>query len=748
MKIFHGSIRKKLVVLVLLATMPVFLVLLGTELKNRNDAIKLAQKDTALYLSGFAEIQRRITNSTQTLLRTVASIPDISSLNVEKSRVLLTTLLETNPIYTNVILVDLEGHVVAAGRNHPEAKNLNFGDRKQFKEALASKGFASGEFVVGKSTQKPIFPFGMAVLNKSGEVTGAIIIGVSLDHYGELFERGHYGPNSFFGLCDHNGRRLFRYPLRDSNVIGEPIQADVFNAAATNGGKGSLSAFNSDGNKRFIVYESLRLDKNDQSPYMYMFMGSDFQQMQKQANSILTGLFLAGTLSLALALFIAWFIGGRNVARLIEKLSHVTRKFSQGEETVISDIDYSDGEIGELAESFDTMVKIIHQRDEEKLKLMSQLSHSQKMDAIGQLAGGVAHDFNNMLGGILGAGEMLGRYLPDEPKARTFHQIIIQSATRAADLTAKLLAFSRSSSNAATAIDVHDIINETITILKNTTDRRIRIETDLKANPSSVKGDPSQLQSALLNLGINASQAMSEGGVLSFSSYLTDLDEAFCTASVFNLHPGRYLALEVSDSGCGVPFEHREKIFEPFFTTKEQGKGTGLGLAAVYGTIKQHAGAITMSSEVDIGTTFQLLLPLALERAEEYPTSLILRKGTETILLVDDEETMRTTASAILESLGYTVITAENGAQALEMFRENQGSIDLVLLDMIMPVMNGKDCFSALRTLAPQIPVLLSSGFTPDKDLEEMKKHGLKGFIHKPYLSAPLSQSVYDALHG
>jgi two-component system, sensor histidine kinase len=871
MKLFHGSIRKKLIVLVLLATMPVFLVLLGTELLNRNNAVEFAEKDTALYLTGFAEIQRRTTNSTQTLLRTVASIPDISSLDVEKSRVILTTLLDTNPIYTNVILVDLKGNVVAAGKNHDRAKKLNFGDRKQFRDAIASKGFASGEFVVGKSSKKAIFPFGMAVQNKQGELVGAIIIGVNLTHYSELFQKGDYPQDTFFGLCDRNGIRLLRYPITEKSAIGKSIKKKVYEAASTNGEKGSVSALASDGKKRVIAFEPLRLTE-DGDIYMYMFMGFDSEQLQKEAHSILYRLLVTSFISLALALFITWFIGGRSIAQLIEKLSLITRKVSQGEKNVTSHIDYSDGEIGDLAHSFDNMVKIIRQREEEletseqrfreiiedvsaisiqgydkerkitfwnqasetlygyskaealgaqlddliipkamqgrlkelhtkwledgikmlstehllvdkngkdipvfsshvmleaqsgkeifnldidltpiraaeeeKNKLVSQLNQAQKMDAIGQLAGGVAHDFNNMLGAILNAGELLTKYLPEHPKAIRYHRLIVQSAKRAADLTGKLLAFSRTTNKASATVDIHDIINETIIILKNTIDRRIKIETDLRAIPSSIKGDASQLQSALLNLGINGSQAISDGGTLQFSSNLIEIDSIFCEQSLFDLQPGKYLKIKVRDTGCGIPVENRNKIFDPFFTTKEQGKGTGLGLTAVYGTIKQHKGSISVCSELNVGTTFDILLPLDEKGVTAGILPQAILKGTGTILVVDDEESMRVTASAILKDLGYTILQAENGKEAVSIFKKNQESIDLVLLDMMMPVMNGKDCFIALQQLNPQICVLLSSGYILNEDLEEMKNRGLKGFIRKPYLSGPLSQAIHEA---
>lgn len=745
MKLFHGSIRKKLLILVLVATTPVFIVLLGTELQNSHRAVHLAEKDTALYLSGFAEIQRRITNSTYTLLRTVASIPDISSLNEEKSRVILSTLLETNPIYTNVILVDLKGNVVAAGKNHDSAKKLNFGDRKQFKEAITSHGFASGEFVVGKSTKKAIFPFGMAVQNKLGEVTGAIIIGVSLVHYGEIFERGDYPENSFFGICDHNGIRLLRYPINDQTVIGEPINNNVYEAAKVSEIKGSLSAQSSDGKKRIIAFEPLYLEGN-KTPYIYMFMGVSSKQLQAQSQSIINRLMTTSILSLSFSLVIAWYLGGRGVVQLIDRLSLIAKKFSQGDKSVKSHIDYSDGEIGGLAESFDNMVDMIQQREEEKTRLLEQLNQVHKLDAIGQLAGGIAHDFNNMLGGILGAGQVLPRYLSDEPKAKQIHSIIMQSATRAADLTSKLLTFSRTSIKTATLVNIHTIIQETITLLQNTTDRRIQIDTDLNANQSSIVGDPSQLQSAILNLGINASQAMPDGGTLRFSTRLIDIDDDICNASPFDLLPGQCLEIEVTDTGCGISVENMHKIFEPFFTTKEQGKGTGLGLAAVYGTIIQHGGSITVHSELGIGTSFQILLPLNTSARSTQPVSQEVIKGRGTILFVDDEEVIRITAKAILEDLGYSVLLAENGEEALSVFKENKKAVDLVILDMIMPVMNGKDCFFTLRKLHPDVRVILSSGLVRDEDLDDMKRAGLKGYIHKPYLSEALSQSVYNAL--
>lgn len=370
------------------------------------------------------------------------------------------------------------------------------------------------------------------------------------------------------------------------------------------------------------------------------------------------------------------------------------------------------------------------------------MHQSQKLDAIGQLAGGVAHDFNNMLGGIIGAAELLNHYLPEESTPKKYHRIILESATRAANLTEQLLTFSRHYDPASTVINLHEIIEDVVLLLINTIDKRIDIHQNLTAASSTVIGDPALLQNIFLNLGINSTQAMPEGGTLSIQSQVTLLDTVYCETSSFDLQPGSFVEVEIRDTGCGISSDHLDKIFEPFFTTKEQGEGTGLGLSSTYGSIVKHKGAITVYSEIGHGTIFRVYLPLVVV---DVATQTRLKKpisGTGKILVVDDEEVMRLTAKAILERLGYEIILAENGQEALQLFQEDAASYSLVLLDMVMPVMSGRDCFFALKKLDPKIPVLLSSGFSHEEDLAALKANGLDGFIKKPYLSNSLSHAV------
>ena len=337
--------------------------------------------------------------------------------------------------------------------------------------------------------------------------------------------------------------------------------------------------------------------------------------------------------------------------------------------------------------------------------------------------------------------EMLAFYLPEDKKAADFHRIILESAGRAANLTEKLMTFARNSPIvSSTTVNIHEIINETVVLLQNTIDRRIRIIVRQNAKTSAVVGDPSQLQSTILNLCINASHAMSQGGAMSLNTEIQELDELACAAFSFQLLPGRYLEIEVRDSGCGISPKHLDRIFDPFFTTKEQGVGTGLGLASVYGTVQQHGGAITVYSEEGVGSTFRILLPLADFGEKTRQNIPIIQKGSGRILVVDDEEVMRVTAQAILEGLGYEVKLAINGEHALKVYRNNPQPIDVVILDMIMPLMNGRDCFAALKQYDPDVCVILSSGFVSDDDLIAMKKNGLNGFIRKPYRSESLSE--------
>ena len=381
--------------------------------------------------------------------------------------------------------------------------------------------------------------------------------------------------------------------------------------------------------------------------------------------------------------------------------------------------------------------------EEERNIIEDKLRQSQKMEAVGQLAGGIAHDFNNMLGAIIGSAELLlspQRGL--DAKGAKYVHMISKSAERAADLTAKLLSFGRKGPGDFSPIDIHVVLDDMLGILDKTIDKKISTAISKDATHSVVSGNHSALQNMMLNLGINASHAMLNGGKIEISTRNTTLSHAYCATCAFSITPGQYIGIDFRDTGSGIAPENLQKIFEPFFTTKEPGEGTGLGLAASYGTVQDHHGAITVYSEVGVGTVFHLYLPCAEDQTPRKERKPSLTYGVGTILLVDDEEDIRVTSEAILEDLGYQVFVAEDGKKAVELFQNHHEEIDLVIMDMIMPVMNGEEAFYEMKRIDEHCRIMIASGFTKDASLAEMYQAGLIGFVQKPYLSAKLSEIV------
>jgi two-component system, cell cycle sensor histidine kinase and response regulator CckA len=372
-----------------------------------------------------------------------------------------------------------------------------------------------------------------------------------------------------------------------------------------------------------------------------------------------------------------------------------------------------------------------------------------KLEAIGQLAGGVAHDFNNMLTGIIGSAEILALQLGAENPQWKYVNIIMRASENAAALTRKLLAFSRKETIEVKPMNVHDSINNALSLLGHTLNKNVSILRKFSAEAPIIEGDSPQIENSIINLGVNVGYSMPGGGRLIISTENVALDDAYCQASPFDLMPGSYLKVGVRDTGSGIPPEMLHRIFEPFFTTKEVGKGTGLGLSAVYGIITEHRGCISVYSEVGAGTEFNLYLPVidsssvAMPRQEAHPIP-----GNGCILIIDDEEAIRVAASSMLKHLGYQVLLAHDGQEGLQMYNIHSQSIDLVLLDMIMPRMGGLACFRELRMVNPRVRVLVSSGFTQEDEIAELQNAGIMGYIQKPYRTTTLSQAVARALNS
>ncbi len=382
----------------------------------------------------------------------------------------------------------------------------------------------------------------------------------------------------------------------------------------------------------------------------------------------------------------------------------------------------------------------------ERQTLEDQLRQVEKLDALGTLAGGIAHDFNNLLTGILGMASLLEATHPAGGSVHEKAVFIGQTAQRAAELAGQLLSFARKDELHLGPVDVHATIASVTDLLKRTIDQRIEIFEKLDAACSLVHGDAGQLQQLVMNLAVNAAQAMRQTGRLTIETRTVRSVDPDLLRS-FDIPAAEYLELRFSDTGPGVPAGLEERIFEPFFTTKDTGEGTGLGLAVAYGVVKNHAGAIRLEPGEGPGATFQVFLPTARDVQEQpSPAELPMPAGSGLILVVDDEEAVLMVATRILQMQGYRVLTAVDGLEALEIYARCGYEIDLVLLDLSMPRMNGRDCLQELRRREPEIKVLLSSGNNPDDETQALFVAGLTGFLRKPYLPRQLAAAVADLL--
>ncbi len=382
----------------------------------------------------------------------------------------------------------------------------------------------------------------------------------------------------------------------------------------------------------------------------------------------------------------------------------------------------------------------------ERKHLERQFFQAQKMESIGTLAGGIAHDFNNLLGGILGyASFMKSRIEADHPFYR-YVETIERTAMRAGELTSQLLGFARGGKYETKSIDLNSIVEETLRLIDRTFDRLIEIETHLCPSLPAIEGDAGQIQQALMNLCVNARDAMAGGGTLIIETNVEALSEEYVRTHM-GAKEGSYVSLSVTDTGTGMDRETLQRIFEPFFTTKEQGKGTGLGLSMVYGVVKNHGGHVRVYSEPGEGTTFKLYLPCSrMPEAQELSELQSPPEGNELILVVDDEESIRSVARETLEAHGYRVLLAEDGAKAIEIYTELDGEIGLVILDMIMPKMGGRETFLKLKELNPNVKALLSTGYSQNGKAQEILDSGVMGFVQKPYQVDALLSGVRKVL--
>lgn len=380
-------------------------------------------------------------------------------------------------------------------------------------------------------------------------------------------------------------------------------------------------------------------------------------------------------------------------------------------------------------------------------EIEERLRQAQKMEAIGQLAGGVAHEFNNLLAVVLGYSELILHQLDAHDSLRHPAEEIRRAAERGASVTRQILAFSRRQLLTPRDFDLNGVVAGMHQLLERLIGENIRLLTRLSRAPCPVRADPSQLEQAILNLAVNARHAMPEGGALTLATEILEVDAAGSAAQA-DLPPGRYVLLTVTDTGCGMDDATLAQIFEPFFTTKEVGQGTGLGLSTVYGIVEQSGGHVAVESRKGAGTTFQLYLPASDAPAAERPAAMDLPRGTETILVVEDEQMVRGLVAETLRTAGYRVIAAGDGDEALRLSAEHEGPIHLLLTDVVMPAMDGRDLAERLALARPGLRTLFMSGYAHPAESHGAERAPFGDLVPKPFSPVALARRVRETLAG
>ena len=409
------------------------------------------------------------------------------------------------------------------------------------------------------------------------------------------------------------------------------------------------------------------------------------------------------------------------------------------------DVDIS----GSVVKSGDQNLLINIVRDiTERKRFLSRLTQTQKLESLGVMAGGISHDFNNILEGIIGAGELAQENARGNEELSAYIDVILSSANRGARLIKHLLSYARQSELESEIVDLNQIAEEAKGFLAHTIDKRIHLRIDLDPDLAPITGDPSRLQQAIVNLALNSQDAMPDGGEILIRTRNFSVDERFARDHP-GISPGSYVELLVEDSGLGIEPEILPRVFDPFFTTKSRGEGTGLGLAMVYSTVASHGGIIDLRSRPDEGTEAHIYLPahgIELETFEKHVPLERMDGNDRTVMIIDDEDVIQTVLGEILLQLGYKVVRAKTGKEALEMLTENDERVDVILLDMIMPGLSGGETFQRLSEYWPEIPVVVVTGYADEKKTQKMLENGLAGFIEKPFKAAQIAEKINEIL--
>jgi len=745
--LWHPSLRLRILAPAALVALPAIVLLLYTSFERRDQAEQAITQSAERLASLKAVEQERLIEGTRQVLIALSHSREVREGDSETCSAYLRRVApQFRSMYTNLGVIDTGGMVLCSDI---AAAPVSLADRRYFQRALASKTFVVGEYNIGRYTGKPSFPFALPVVDEGGVVRRVVYATVDAEMLSEGLGSSDWPSDATIIVTDRDHTILAMYPggkgrLGHSLSKG-PLTLRMGSQPAgviehVEHGVGEVMAF-----KRLLPQES------GVTVRVYVTK----TQARAAADSAMYRTLLVFALVSCVILAGVHVASDRLLLRPIAQLTSASRQLAAGDLGARVAASTTIPELHELGKDFDAMASALEEREKQRLiaemarKELEQHYHqAQKMDAVGRLAGGIAHDFNNMLTAILGYCELL---LEDEDVAEKHRDDIteIQKAGKtAAQLTRQLLSFSRREIVEPSVLDLNEVVSGVDKMLHRLVGEHIQMETRPGASLHPVKADRAQLEQVILNLAVNARDAMPDGGYITIETANVFLPSGL-TGAYLDVPPGDYVMLSVRDTGSGIEPAVMQHLFEPFFTTKGTGKGTGLGLATVYGVVKQNNGGIQVESAIGRGSVFLIYFPRSDGRVfQETPVPVARRSPEEkaTILIVEDDPGIRDLSTKILSRCGYKVLVAGGGEEARRVCERHEGDIHVLLSDVVMPGMNGPMVAAMLTRMRPGVRVVFMSGYTDDA----IVRHGVMErdvpFLQKPFTPERLANKIAEVL--
>jgi signal transduction histidine kinase/ActR/RegA family two-component response regulator len=737
------SIRARLLIIALLATMlPALLALLRFRDDRQTRVDADAQRLASLAQSQVEELRQRILATTQ-LQFGLARARDLAEGDRASCSAFLSQVREAYPQYTGILTVQPNGRLFCDSLR--SGRELDLTDRDYFRRALATRSGAVLEPTFGRLTGRAVLQVAYPVRRDDSSLQYVLL--ASLDLAKALFAADQRLPASRLLLLDDKGLVLAVAPSADDDL--KP------GASLAGSALGRFAA-----ESRAATTKVVEMADGGR----YLWARAESQELTSAGLRVLAGApegaivgaadrrfrsDLAWYAALAAAVFaVVWWMSDRAIRRPLARMTGMAGRLAAGDLQARVDAPLPSGELGVLAAALNQAATALGAQRDDIQTLHARLLQSQRLEAVGQLTGGVAHDFNNLLTVVLGNADLLAEPGLSDTQRRQALEMLIGAAERGAVLTRQLLAFARKQPLAPSEVDVNALVAGFDPLLRRTLGEHVEIEIVRGAGLWTAMVDPTQLESALLNLCLNARDAMPGGGRLTLETANAALDRRYAEQHA-DVTPGQYVMLAVSDTGSGIHPAHLSRVFEPFFTTKEKGKGTGLGLAMVYGFVKQSGGHVGVYSELGHGTTLKLYLPRALGprvAAERVSESAEAKGGAETVLVVEDDGPVRILAGLELRAMGYHVLEAASGAEALRVL-ETDEPVDLLFTDIVMPGgMTGRELADEAGRVRPGLRVLFTSGYTENAIVHHGRLDAGVQLLPKPYRRADLARAVRHAL--